>query len=164
MSKVILKKIIEKDDIKDVSDMAYVIWREHYSAIISKEQIEYMLEKFQSPSAIADAISDGYEYYFITTEDENVGYVGIKTQQDKLFLSKIYILATYRGKGFAYEAVNHLCGLCKQRGLNAIWLTVNKNNSSVQRYERIGFKIVDTLVSDIQDGFVMDDYVMQKQV
>jgi ribosomal protein S18 acetylase RimI-like enzyme len=42
-----------------------------------------------------------------------------------------------------------------------IILNVNKNNSAVQFYQKMGFKIIEEMILDIGEGYVMDDYVMQ---
>ena len=54
--------------------------------------------------------------------------------------------------------------LCRDRGLDFLWLTVNKGNPSVQAYQRLGFSIAAEIVMDIGGGFVMDDYRMEKPV
>jgi ribosomal protein S18 acetylase RimI-like enzyme len=54
--------------------------------------------------------------------------------------------------------------LACQRGFTRVWLTVNKGNPSVKVYERLGFRIAKDLVMDIGNGFVMDDYRMEKTV
>ena len=44
-----------------------------------------------------------------------------------------------------------------------IYLTVNKNNiNAIRAYEKLGFKNIESLVSDIGNGFVMDDFKMEK--
>ena len=41
-----------------------------------------------------------------------------------------------------------------------IWLTVNKhNNGTIAVYKKFGMKIIRSQVTDIGNGFVMDDYV-----
>lgn len=161
-----LQKVKTESEIQTISDMAKEIWHEHYAAIISAGQIDYMLENFQSPTAISKAIFEGYEYYFIRYEDAPVGYISIKPdrEEQKMFLSKIYLLSTHRGKGLAYHTVQELTKMCEENGLDTIWLTVNKNNSSVDRYKKMGFYIANSAVTDIGNGFVMDDYIMEMQV
>lgn len=166
MKKTSLKKVSKAIDILEVSNIAHIVWREHYSGIVSGEQIEYMLDKFQSPAGLEKAIADGYEYFLIKRLGVNAGYLGIKQNEPagKLFLSKIYVLSEYRGKGFAYDAILQLCEMCAQKRLSAVWLTVNKENPSIGRYESMGFSIKDSITTDIGGGFVMDDYIMEKAV
>lgn len=55
--------------------------------------------------------------------------------------------------------------LCKKRNLSAMYLTVNKRNELAQRaYIGNGFRITEAMVNDIGSGFVMDDYIMQKDL
>ncbi|GIO31280.1 MULTISPECIES: GNAT family N-acetyltransferase [Paenibacillus] len=155
-----------EEDIASLADMASRIWFEYFVSIISKEQIEYMVEKFQSVAAIQDQTKrQGYEYYFMNVHGANIGYLGIKEEDGRLFLSKFYILKEHRGKGYASQAMKLLTELCKKRSLGSIWLTVNRHNhSTIAVYEKKGFKTVRTQVADIGNGFVMDDYVMEKKI
>ena len=46
--------------IKEMSEMATAILREHYDPIIGKEQNDYMLDMFQSVEAVMEQLSHGY--------------------------------------------------------------------------------------------------------
>jgi ribosomal protein S18 acetylase RimI-like enzyme len=43
-------------------------------------------------------------------------------------------------------------------------LNVNKRNIAIRFYESIGFAITNEEVIDIGNGFVMDDFVMEKTI
>ena len=61
------------------------------------------------------------------------------------------------------EVVKNIIDLCRDNGLSMIYLTVNKQNlSSIAVYEKLGFVRARELVTEIGNGFVMDDYVMEK--
>ncbi|MFC4598443.1 GNAT family N-acetyltransferase [Cohnella hongkongensis] len=155
-----------REEIEAAARLASEIWREYFVSIISTEQIDYMLDKFQSARAMTDQIErQGYEYYFMQADGCNVGYMGIKPEETKLLLSKFYILQAHRGQGYASQAMSFLEELCKRRRLGAIWLTVNRHNaSSIAVYEKKGFRTVREQVADIGRGYVMDDYVMEKEI
>ncbi len=152
------------EDIQQVADLATVIWHEHFPPIIGEDQVDYMVEKFQSYPAISAQIKDdGYEYYKIC--DENgamVGYIGVCQEgDDSLFLSKFYIKKEERGKHLAAQTLNYLIAICEIRGLDRIWLTCNKHNdNTLAIYDHLGFEITDSQVTDIGNGYVMDDYVL----
>ena len=154
------------EQIENLAQLADKIWHEHFAAIISPEQIDYMVDIFQSYNAINEQLKRmGYSYYFLSVNNEAVGYFGIKKDGDKLFLSKLYIMKDYRGKGYASEAFKFLEKMCREQQLKAIWLTVNRNNEiPIKVYEKKGFKTVRTQVADIGNGFVMDDYIMEKEI
>ncbi len=155
-----------EEQIAKLACIADEIWHEHFSSILSPEQIDYMVDVFQSHNAISDQmVKMGYQYFFLEADDVPFGYIGVRQDGDKLFLSKLYILKEYRGKGFASRAFEFLEQMCKELDLKAIWLTVNRNNENpIKIYEKKGFKTVREQVADIGNGFVMDDFVMEKEI
>lgn len=157
-----IEKVVTENDIKETEQLAQEIWKQHFITIISMEQIEYMLDKFQSKEAITDQIENqNYEYYYFSEKGKKIGYMGFCEMEDKtLFLSKIYILKKYRGKGYARQGFEFLKKVGRGRGLTKIWLTVNKNNSiTINIYKNLGMYIERELQTDIDDGYIMDDYV-----
>ena len=162
-------KLVELNTLEQCVELAAIaadIWNEYYSKLLSQQQIDYMLEKFQSVHAITDQIrNEGYEYYFMNADGMNVGYMGIKQEAGKLLLSKFYIRKEQRGNGYASRAMEFLTSLCKERRVAAIWLTVNRHNdTAIGVYEKKGFRTVRTQVADIGNGFVMDDFIMEKEI
>lgn len=151
------------EQLKTLAEKANVVWHEFFPCILTEGQIDYMVEKFQSYEAMKNQMeNDGYEYYFITAGDKILGYTGIKKEAERLFLSKLYLLKENRGKGYASEAFEFLINYCKKNGLKSIYLTVNKQNEhTIAVYKKKGFKIIDTQVADIGNGYVMDDYIME---
>lgn len=159
-------KVSSPNDITELAVLAGSIWHEYFVRIISVEQIDYMVEKFQSAGAIASQLRDGYEYYFIRTGGMDAGYIGIYPEIDgRLFLSKLYIAGEYRGRGLSSAAFDFMENLCRERGLKAIWLTVNRHNDhTVAVYRHRGFRVTEEKATDIGRGFVMDDFIMELPV
>ncbi|AZN41501.1 GNAT family N-acetyltransferase [Paenibacillus albus] len=155
-----------EEQIMELAQLAAEIWREYYVSIITMEQIDFMIGKFQSAQAIKDQIhQQGYEYYSIQNDGHAVGYMSVRQEEGKLFLSKFYIAKEHRGHGYASKAMVFLVQLCQERSLSDIWLTVNRHNeASIAVYEKKGFQIVREQVADIGNGYVMDDYVMEKAI
>ena len=77
--------------IQEISNLASVIWHEHFTPIIGIQQVEYMLEKFQSFHALKEQMETGYEYFQIFDNTEFCGYCGIHQEETTLFLSKLYL-------------------------------------------------------------------------
>ncbi len=161
MGQVCFEKVVEKKQIQMVAALAEEIWNEHYGTLLGEEQIAYMLEKFQSVSAIEEQQKHGYQYYLISYEGDVHGYIGLQPQGNTLFLSKLYVQKQARGKGIARKALEMMRQVCMEKKLNSIYLTVNKHNRSKQVYEALGFQTVREEVTDIGHGFVMDDYIME---
>lgn len=167
MEKPKITKVSDKNLIPVVETLAHSIWREYFVPIIGSPQVEYMLEKFQSRQAILNQIEkDGFIYYLLEDKNGNrVGYFAVVPQQKELFLSKLYVTAENRGKGYGRCALEFIETLARDNGLSNITLTVNKNNTgSINAYKKLGFVITNSLVTDIGNGFVMDDYKMEKPI
>lgn len=149
-----------------IEDLADTIWREHYIPIVGKPQIDYMLDKFQSAKAISEQIEEeGYEYFILFFDKIPAGYIAVKKEKEHLFLSKIYVLSSYRGKKIGKAAMLKTEEMAKAYHLKTIRLGVNINNTnSIKAYEKLGFKKVKTFITDIGNGFVMDDFIMEKKV
>lgn len=162
-TKVDMVRVEGDESIQKLAGIADEVWHQHFSTILTLEQIDYMVDKFQSVKAMTEQMkSSGYEYYFVVVDGITVGYTGIRPEEGKLFLSKLYILKQYRGNQYASHVFEFLKEICKERGLHAIWLTVNRHNyDTIHIYEKKGFQTIRTQVSDIGNGFVMDDYVME---
>ena len=157
-------KVAAKQHIEAVETLAREIWTEHYIPIIGREQVDYMLSRFQSAQAIEEQIANGCLYFLIQDAGESIGYISIQPKEQELFLSKIYVRSSRRGKGYGRKAVRFAEELAKEKGLARIVLTVNKKNTlAIKAYEAIGFQKVEALVQDIGKGFVMDDYKMEKK-
>lgn len=157
------KRAETDEQIKEVAALAEIIWNEHFTPIIGKKQVDYMVDKFQSYPALKEQLAEGYEYYQLFDKGEFCGYTGIHPGEDgRLFLSKLYIKKEARGRHLATQAFSFLKGLCKERGYSAIWLTCNKyNDNSLAVYRHLGFETIDTQEADIGGGFIMDDYIME---
>jgi GNAT superfamily N-acetyltransferase len=165
MDTILLRQVTSEADTENVVEMAGRIWREHFVPIIGSAQVEYMLEKFQSPAAIAQQIAEGYQYYLVVIPGGAVGYFALVAREQELFLSKIYLERSQRGKGYARQIIDFVVACAVSRRLPRIGLTVNRKNSgAIAAYQRMGFSLVRALAADIGDGFVMDDYVMHRPV
>lgn len=160
-----IKPVSDESRIEIIERLAVEIWNQHFIPIIGKAQVDYMLEKFQSKAAIAEQIENGYLYFLFGDRHQNIGYMAVLPQGDRLFLSKLYIVSAERGKGYGRKAVAFLEKLALEKGAGRISLTVNRHNiDTIKAYEMLGFHNIGTVVQDIGAGFLMDDYRMEKRV
>ena len=56
---------VEKSDIQALAEKANEIWHEYFIPIIGLEQVEYMIDKYQSVKGLTQQINEGYSYYFV---------------------------------------------------------------------------------------------------
>jgi hypothetical protein len=95
-------------EIKELSDLAVKIVKEHFDPIIGAAQNDYMIKRFQSVSAITEQLEHGYQYYFVCDSAGNkVGFLAFYLRENELYLSKFYLQKNQRGKGIR-SCLKHL--------------------------------------------------------
>lgn len=143
-----------------ISHLATIIWNEHYTPIIGKEQVTYMLTKYQSAVSIKEAIvNEYYQYLMVYNKHQLVGYSAYCIKGNSLFLSKFYVHKPFRGLKVSSVMMKQIILYAKENKLSSVYLTVNKyNKQSISIYKHFGFSITKELITDIGQGFVMDDY------
>ena len=154
---------VDEHNLNNLAALASEIWHEYWPVILSSEQIDYMVEKFQSLNAIKNQIEfENYSYYFIKLDEEYAGYFGISKKEKYLFLSKLYIKKDFRHKGIGRQAFEKIKLITQENNFNSIILTVNKYNANtISAYQKWGFETIDSVVTDIGNSYVMDDYIME---
>ena len=160
-----VREIQSEADVRRLAKVAKIVWREANTAFCTPEQVEYMIERYQSVEAIMGQLVHGYRYFLMEEDGEILGYFGVQPQGDRLFLSKFYILAENRGRGLFSVGLDVMREVCHEGAMSAIYLTVNRNNRhAYEVYLHKGFKVIAEECADIGMGFVMDDYIMELEV
>jgi ribosomal protein S18 acetylase RimI-like enzyme len=155
-------------DLPAVAELAGVIWRRHYPGIISVEQIEYMLARGYSLAALRRFITEegaGLDLAYLG--ERLTGFTAYYRPDDprELKLDKLYIHHDFRGLGIGRSLIASAEAATIAQHRTTLILNVNKNNvQAIRAYERNGFSVREAMVVDIGGGFVMDDYVMAKQL
>lgn len=168
-SAITLREIHTIDEAAVVEALAREIWTDHYRTMQTAEEIEYMLRQFQTKEAICRYMAEGMRYYLLLDNKQPVGYFAYETDgktagERKLFLSKLYLLKSARGQGAARLVLDHILRECQAHRLDTIWLKVNKHNPTVAIYQKLGFACVESVFTDIGNGYLLDDYVMERPV
>tara|TARA_R110001583_G_scaffold44818_2_gene141816 strand:- start:450 stop:944 length:495 start_codon:yes stop_codon:yes gene_type:complete len=159
-----IKKVATPFEIEITAKLAHKIWNEHYVAIIGQNQVDYMLDKFQSINAIKSQINKGSQYFLIFKDENAVGYLCLISDNasKKLMISKIYTEKDVRGRGYGLKLIDYTKKIAKEKEMKTIWLTVNKYNSnSIKWYQKLNFEIVKEVKMDIGNNYIMDDFVLE---
>ena len=158
--------VTSESDINAVATLGHEIWSEHYTPLIGAEQVAYMLDKFQSAAVISKQIAEGYTYRSVFVDGRMAGYCGVVPEaQGKLFLSKLYVHKDFRAKGVGKILFTQAVAPFAQKEAITVRLTVNKYNAgSIAAYKKLGFTVARELVTDIGNGYIMDDYEMTRSV
>lgn len=154
-----IKQATTREEANTIAVLAKKVWEHTYIPIIGKAQVDYMLDKFQSAAVVWESIEAGiYDYRLAYIEDQLVGYLAFQQKEEEIFISKLYVDPDRQKQGIAKRL------FAEVSDQSIIRLTVNKHNTvAIQVYEHIGFEKEETVVAEIGNGYVMDDYVMVRR-
>ena len=89
----------------------------------------------------------------------------MEADTNRFFISKIYLLKEHRGEGPVLGHHPLLRAPRPRARPDALYLTVNKHNEmAIRAYKAKGFEVIDAVETDIGDGYIMDDYIMEKKL
>jgi GNAT superfamily N-acetyltransferase len=155
-------------DLPALAKLAEAIWRACYPGIISVAQIEYMLSKMYSQETLREEINaQGIRFYRLLVAGQGAGFasIGPTNTADVMKLHKLYLLPAWHGRGLGSLLLKHGEAEAVRLGAHRLILSVNKRNiRAIAAYQRNGFMVAESVVTDIGGGFVMDDFVMAKQL
>lgn len=151
------------NDVPLIRELAFSIWPSVYAPILSKEQIEYMMDAMYSEEELQSHFAAGHKYLIALRDEKPVGFAGYcKRENGKWHLNKIYISNSEKGKGTGRKIINHIIQDISSKNAHCLGLNVNRHNRAKGFYEHLGFKVVGKEDIAIGNGYFMNDYVMEK--
>lgn len=156
-----------KSQLHHVRDLAYAIWPIAYGEILSEAQLDYMLENFYVIPSLEEQMKNNH--VFLLAEENGVFYgfasyeINCKNS-GKTKLHKIYVLPETQGKGVGKQLLSEVEIAAKNEGNHFLFLNVNRYNIAQEFYKKLGFSIVHEEDIDIGNGYLMEDYVMEKKI
>ncbi len=155
-------------DFPVIREIALITWPVAYDSIISKAQLDYMLDKFYSDAALNDNFNTKNHRFLLAKENENclgfasyeANYLGEKIVR----LHKIYLLPESQGKGAGKLLISEIEKIACQLNQNAISLNVNRYNNAFDFYIKLGFKCIGEEDVELDYGYLMEDFKMLKWI
>lgn len=153
-------------EIPVIRSIANAAWPVAYSAILSSEQLAYMLELMYSEAALREQIEvKGHRFILCDRDAAAIGFASFEhgyRQTKRTRLHKLYVLPEAKGTGAGAMLLRAVESAAHSAGDDRVELNVNRFNPSKDWYLRRGFVIERDEVLDIGHGYVMDDHVMVK--
>ena len=156
------------DDCQLIYELALPTWKEAYSGILSREQMDYMLEMMYSEESLKRQMREGHIFFIVSCHGVPSGFISFHPQGEDLYiLEKLYVLPQVHGSGagrFLIEKAEEYIRLRHPNRCILFELNVNRNNKAVGFYQRLGFHIDREVDEEIGNGFYKNDYIMVKRV
>jgi len=163
---VTLSEVAAKEVVA-VAEMAARIWPATYGAILPPDQISYMLSRMYAPERLREDQKEGVDLLWILLKGQRVGFLaaGPVAPEGRCPLQKLYLLPESQRAGVGSLAMARLCERISNSGAKAIELRVNRHNlAAIAFYQKNGFSIDAMDCRAIGGGYVMDDYLMRREV
>lgn len=154
------------EDFIVIQKLAHQIWPVAYADILAEEQMKYMLDAFYSETALMDNYNNGCQFVLVKENNTVLGFAGFEhfenNKQTKIH--KLYLLPESQGKGIGKLLIEYIGIKASDKGFSTLLLNVNRFNKALYFYEKLGFSIVEEVDIEIGEGYLMEDYIMEKQL
>jgi diamine N-acetyltransferase len=155
------------EHLEEIAALAGVIWRVHYPGIISSAQIDYMLRWMYGLETMREELARGIRYDRLLIGNVLAGFSssGPIEGGGDFKLHKMYIHPEWQRRGLGELLLRAAEENARGHGAQRLVLAVNKRNSTgIAAYLKWNFKIESALITEIGSGFVMDDYILVKNL
>jgi len=161
----IIKASVEDYDL--IYGIAVPVWEKTYREILSAEQSGYMLDMMYSYASITEQILIKGHHFLLAVEDGK--YLGFASYEhnsayETTKLHKIYILPEAQGMGVGKALITVVENSAKANGNDKLALNVNRYNQAVNFYIKAGFVKAGEENINIGNGYLMEDFIMVKQL
>jgi len=159
-------RLLRLDEAEALVELAGRIWRTCYPGIITTAQIEYMLAQRYKPGLVKQLIARGDLWLGAHAGDELVGFAhGHPLQDGDYKLDKLYVHPDWQRHGIGGLLIDTVARRALEHDCNRLLLRVNRQNQqAIDAYLKSGFSVATIIMEDIGEGYVMDDYVMTKDL
>lgn len=155
------------EDFETIRSIAHTTWPVAYGEILSKAQLDYMLDKMYSDTALLDNLSKGHHFLLAKEDSVCLGFAAFEhhyLNANCTRLHKIYLLPESQGKGLGKMLLERVVDLAKENHSDRISLNVNRFNKAFAFYKKMGFEVVAEEDLAIGNGYLMEDYRMEKKI
>ena len=159
-------RLAKPSELRVIREIASKTWPETYAAIISEEQISYMLETMYSIKALRKQAEEGIQFLIANFNHLPGGFAAYSSASISGIyrIQKLYVLPQLQRKGFGKKMIDFMMKEAKKNGATSLQLNVNRVNNARIFYEKLGFKVLREEDIDIGHHYFMNDFVMEKLI
>lgn len=153
--------------IPTIVEIAEKTWRATYTAILSTEQLDYMLAAIYGAAMLTNVMRNGSQQFLLLKDDHGIqGFISFGTRPEDpqvVKVHKLYVLPENHGKGYGTILIEEVKKRMLAKGIATLDLNVNRYNPAQHFYRKLGFSIIRE--EDIPIGpYWMNDYVMRLEI
>ena len=154
------------EDFGSIQNIARKTWPVAYGTILLAEQLDFMLNKFYSAESLTANIAGGHTFLLAKVSSEVVGFAGyqINYKPQRTHLHKLYVMPEMQGRNIGEKLLKSVESCALQSDQVAVSLNVNRFNTAITFYEKVGYSIVESIDIEIGNGYLMEDFIMKKAI
>jgi len=139
-----------------------------YGPLLPKEKLDYLYDLMYTIQSLTEQVEKkGHKFILAKDEIKYLGYASYELNCDNSSTTKIhklYILPTAQGKGVGKALMTRITELALQKKNQTLSLNVYRKNPAIEFYQKIGFQKTGEVNIPIGNGFMMEDFVMEKNI
>lgn len=152
------------NEIPLIHEMGSIVFPHTYKNILSKDQLDFMLEWMYSHDNLKkQMLEENHTYYIAYVDNVPAGYVSIRPESESVFhLEKIYVLPLFQKNSVGKLLFQYAIKVIKEIHPEKceMHLNVNRENEAVNFYKHMGMQIIHQEDFPIGNGFYKTDYIM----
>ena len=152
-------------DIKTIQRIVKISWPNTYGKILSESQITFMLDLFYSDEMLNSNLDNGHHFLLANEGSTCLGFASYEhhyQNKNQTRLHKIYLIPQSQKKGVGQLIIQTIENKAKANNDLSISLNVNRFNLAYLFYQKNGFQIIGEEDLAIGNGYLMEDYKMEK--
>jgi ribosomal protein S18 acetylase RimI-like enzyme len=158
---------VSQEHLPTIQKISNEVWPKTFKDILSPDQIKYMMEMMYSTGSLEEQMRNNHQYLLAKDDEGYLGFLSYELNykgKPWTKVHKIYVLTSAQGKGVGRILIDEAAKIGRDNGNKELSLNVNRYNKAIKFYEKMGFEIVDKEDIDIGNGFLMEDYIMNKKL
>ncbi|MFT4090048.1 MAG: GNAT family N-acetyltransferase [Asticcacaulis sp.] len=93
-------RIIDKEDLATVRELAMIIWPRLYRNVVSPVQMDAIISALFDLDTLEDDMDErGHVFWVATVSNKPVGFLSAALNGDRIDIYKVYVREDYRGSG-----------------------------------------------------------------
>ena len=142
-------------DAEQLSRFAARVFYETFAHTATEADMRKYVSEAFSPAIQADEIADDHATVILAENAAKTlfGYAYFIKEPTSIELRRIYVAASFQGRGLAKRLLDEVIGVARERRATRLWLSVwHRNERAIAFYRKHGFLISNTLSFDWGDG------------
>lgn len=166
MTETVTVGLLRDDEVEPLAELARLIWQHHYPGIISQDQIDYMLGQRYRPTFIRQNMARGDKWDVARGQGQLLGFAhSYPLGEGDAKLDKLYVHPVWQRHGIGRLLLERVEMHARRWQSGRLVLRVNRHNvQALAAYGKFGFSKTAEVQEDIGGGYLMDDYIMTKEL